>query len=153
MRTQRGFTLIELMLVLSIIGILLGFVSINLVRSQQAASMTSAEEMLVADLRQQQLKSMIGDTEGRADADQYGIYFKSNQYVFFHGTYSTDPANFTINLDGNLQFESPETYVAFKKVSGEIVSGSVSSVVLRDITNGNTKTITVNNYGVVTQVN
>jgi prepilin-type N-terminal cleavage/methylation domain-containing protein len=152
MKTQGGFTLIELILVMSLMAILLGFVSINLMHSQQTATSSAIEGMLVADLRQQQLKSMIGDTEGRANADQYGIHFDLKSYVFFHGTYSAvDPANFVVNLDGNFQFDSPGTEVVFQKVSGE--TSSVSNVVLRDASNGNTKTITINKYGVVTAVN
>jgi prepilin-type N-terminal cleavage/methylation domain-containing protein len=154
MKAQRGFTLIELILVVSLISILLGFITINLFRSQQNASSYALEGTLVADLRQQQLKSMIGDTEGRASADQYGIYFDTNQYIFFHGTYPPgDSSNFVINLDENFQFESPGTHVTFQKITGEVLAGSVSSVTLRNITNGDAKTIRINKYGVVTEVN
>ena len=149
-----GFTLIELTIVIAIIAILLGFITINLVRSQQTASLTGTEEVLVADLRQQQLKAMIGDTEGRGTADAYGIHFDSSQYVLFHGaTYSSsDTFNFISNLDSNMQFDNPNFNVIFSKLGGEISADSASSIVLRDTTNGNTRTITINRYGVITQV-
>src|SRR3989344_2005457 len=97
---QKGFTLIEIIVVVSTIVTLLGFITISLVRSQQTASLTSVEGILLADLKQQQLKSMIGDTEGRSDSDQYGIHFDSNKYVLFHGDYSDgETSNSVINLD------------------------------------------------------
>ena len=153
-RKSRGFTLIELTVVVSIIITLLGFITISLVRSQQTASLTSVEEILVADLRQQQLKSMIGDTEGRATSDSYGIHFDSNRYILFHKEYLMgDSTNFAIDLAQNFQFESPGTNVIFQKISGEISVDSISSITLLDTTNGNKKTITINKYGVIMGIN
>jgi prepilin-type N-terminal cleavage/methylation domain-containing protein len=152
LKNGAGFTLIELIVVLSIMAALLGLTSINLVRSQQTASLNSAEEVLVSDLRQQQLKSMIGDTEGSLDAGPYGIYFDSNQYVLFHGaTYSqSDTSNFAVNLDSNMQFNSPDFNIIFSKMSGEITTAIV--IELQDKTNAQLKKIHINNFGVVTQV-
>ena len=100
---RHSFT--ELSIVLSLIAVLFGFVTINLNRSQQNASITAIEQTLLSDLKQQQLKAMIGDTEGRASSDQYGVHFDSNQYVLFHGVYSVgDSTNFVISLAQNFQF-------------------------------------------------
>lgn len=152
MKTQRGFTLIEMIVVISTIVTLLGFITISLVRSHETASLASVEAVLVADLRQQQLKSMIGDTEGRADSDQYGVHFEERRYVLFHGpTYSsTDTSNFVINLESNMQFNSPEFEVIFSKKSGEIASGVI--IELQDNTNSKLKRIHLNPLGVITQV-
>jgi type II secretory pathway pseudopilin PulG len=151
LKNGTGFTLVELTIVTSVIVILLGFISISLVSSQQGASLTSVEEILLADLKQQQLKAMIGDTEGRADPDPYGIHFDSNQYVLFHGTYSAGEAsNSVINLDSNMQFNSPDFNVIFNKVSGEIPSTVV--IELQDNTNSKLKRIYLNTLGVITQV-
>jgi prepilin-type N-terminal cleavage/methylation domain-containing protein len=126
MKTQRGFTLIELIIVMSIIGILLGFSTINLSRSQQSASLNAVEQILLSDLRQQQLKAMVGDAEGRAASDSYGIHFDSNKYVLFHGTYSEgEPSNSVINLDSNMQFNNPEYDIVFSRLSGEIAGAAV----------------------------
>lgn len=153
LKSGAGYTLIELMVVLSIIMILLGIITINLSHSQQKASIAAEEQVLLSDMKQQQLKAMIGDTEGRADSSSYGVHFDLNQYVLFHGTYlAGDPGNFTINLKENFQFDSPGTNIIFEKISGELSSDSSSSIVLRDTTNGATKTIMINRYGVVTQV-
>lgn len=152
MKTNRGFTLIEMSIVVSTIVTLLGFITINLVRSQQTASLTSTEEILVVDLKQQQLKSMIGDTEGRITADLYGIHFDSNRYVTFHGSvYSPfDTSNSAINLESNMQFNNPGFNVIFEKVTGEISAPTI--IELQDNTNSKLKRIHLNVFGTVTQV-
>jgi prepilin-type N-terminal cleavage/methylation domain-containing protein len=152
MKNQRGFTLIELSLVITLTAFLLSFVTINLMHSQQKVSMNAAEQVLFSDLRQQQIKAMIGDTEGRSSANAYGIHFDSDKYVLFYGsTYSaSDSANFTVNMSNNIQFDNPGFNIIFLKLSGELSTGSSISAVLRDTTNGITKTVTINKYGVVT---
>ena len=151
MRTQRGFTLVEMAVVTGIVVLLLGFITINLVRSQQGASLASVEEILIADLKQQQLKSMIGDTEGRAGSDYYGIHFDSNQYVIFHGTtYSaSDNTNFVTGLPSNIQFNNPNFNIIFSKLSG---TTSATIMELQDKTNSRLKKIHMNMSGVITQV-
>lgn len=143
--------MIELVVVTSIIVILLGFIAISLVRSQQTASLTSVQDLLLVDLKQQQLKSMIGDTEGRAASDSYGVHFDSSQYVLFHGTYSAgETSNSVINLDSNMQFNGPLSDVIFSKLSGEIPADAI--IELQDNTNSQLKRIHLNIYGIVTQV-
>jgi len=152
MRTQHGFTLIELIVVLSLVITLLGITTINLVGSQQAASLNSAVEILSADLKQQQLRSMIGDTEGRATSDSYGIHFDSNQYVFFHGTtYSaSDNTNFVSSLTDDMQINHPGFNIVFSKISGEIPADTI--IELKDNTNSKLKRIHLNTFGIITQV-
>lgn len=151
-RKSKGFTLIETIVVVSTIVTLLGFITISLVRSQQTASLTSAEEILLADLKQQQLKSMIGDTEGRSTSDSYGIHFDSSRYVLFHGTVysSTDASNSVNDLENNMQFNNPNFDVIFSKLSGQIAA--VTIIELQDNTNSKLKRIHLNIYGTVTQV-
>lgn len=150
MRNQHGFTLIELAVVTSIIVTLLGFITISLVRSQQGASLTSVTEILLADLKQQQLKSMVGDTEGRSASDTYGIHFDQTKYTLFHGTYlAGDSSNYVINLDSNMQFNSPNFDVVFSKLSG---TTSAVLVELQDNANSKLKIIHINTLGIVMQL-
>lgn len=152
MMKNRGFTLVEIAVVVSIILILLGFITINLVRSQQTASLIATEEILLAELKQQQLKSMIGDTEGRTDSDMYGVHFDTDRYVLFHGAVylSEETSNFVNDLDSNMQFNNAGFDIIFSKLSGEIPG--VTIVELQDNTNSQLKRIHLNKYGVVTQV-
>ncbi|OGH17859.1 MAG: hypothetical protein A3C22_03285 [Candidatus Levybacteria bacterium RIFCSPHIGHO2_02_FULL_37_10] len=131
---------------------LLGFITISLVNSQQTASLTSVEEILLADLKQQQLKSMIGDTEGRATSDSYGIHFDSNRYILFRGLIylSADTSNSAIDLGDNVQFVSPGFDIIFSKINGEIAASAV--IELMDSTNSRLKRIHLNTLGTITQV-
>ncbi|MBI2613774.1 MAG: type II secretion system protein [Candidatus Levybacteria bacterium] len=149
---QKGFSLIEMIIVMSIIMTLLGFITINLIRSQQTASLTSTQDVLISDLRQQQLKSMIGDTEGRESYDSYGIHFDSNRYITFHGTtYSPeDSGNSIINLDNNMQLNNSGFDVIFSKLSGTI--SGVLTIELQDNPSSKLQRIYLNIYGTVTQV-
>ena len=148
---SHGFTLIEMAVVIGISTTLLGFITINLVRSQQTVSLTSAEEILLTDLRAQQLKSMIGDTEGGSTSDSYGIHFDSNRYVLFHGgTYSQlETSNSIINLDSNMQFNNPGFNIIFSKIGGEITTPVI--VELQNNTNSKFQRVHLNIYGVITQ--
>lgn len=128
---------------------LLGFITISLVRSQRTASLASAEEILLADLKQQQLKSMTGDTEGRSASDTYGIHFDQAKYTLFHGTYLAEDAfNSEVNLGSSFQFNNPNFNVVFSRLSG---ATSAVTIELQDNTNSKLKRIHLNSLGVITQ--
>lgn len=150
-----GFTLIELIVVMSIMATLIGLVTINLVHVQQRANLNTIVPTFIADMRQQQIKAMIGDTEGRTGPTEpppYGIHIDSNQYVLFHGAYLVgEPTNSPVNLPQNFQFETPVPDIIFAKIKGEIPADITVKII--DTTNNDKKTIQVNIYGVITSVN
>lgn len=148
-----GLSLVELILIMSIMATLTGLITINLVNSQQRASLSSLVQNLISDIRQQQIKAMVGDTEGGTSANSYGVHIDSNKYVLFRGTsyVVTEPSNFAVNMPNNMIFMTPGLDIIFSKVSGEI--SAPASFQLQDTTNGNTKTIQINRYGVITSVN
>lgn len=152
-KLQKGFSLVELILVMSIMAILIGLITINLVGSQQKASLNTVVENLISDVRQQQIKAMIGDSQGTANADSYGVHTDFSKYVLFKGTSydALDASNFEVSLPSNIQFISPSADTIFLRVSGEI--SSVASLQVQDTTNSNIKTIQINRYGVITGVN
>ncbi len=156
---QKGFTLIEVLVVLSVLITLIGLTTISLLNANRQTSLSTSIDSFVTDLKQQQLKAMVGDTEGRTQADSYGVYFGTDSYTLFHGAYSSsDPTNFTVALGGNIQFSAvlfPSSQIIFLKGSGEVsnYASSSSTLVIRDIVNNRQKTITVNRYGVVTDIN
>ena len=112
-------------------------------------------QTLISDLRQQQVKAMIGDAQNLSTSQPYGIYFEPIRYSLFNGlTYSSaNPANFIVNLDSNLRLLSinfPSSQVVFTKRGGELlnfVNGSNSLVVQNTLT-GEQKTIIINRLGV-----
>lgn len=151
---EKGFSLIELLLVIGIFTILSSFAFINLSRSQNKVSLDAAVDTIVSDLRAQQLRAMIGDSEGGASGSAYGVYFETDKYTLFKGTsYSAGAAsNLVVNLDKGTTLTTinlPSTSIIFAQRSGD-VSGFVlaqNSVTLQD-PSGNQKVISVNKYGV-----
>lgn len=156
---QKGFTIVEVLVVISILIVLIGLSTINLLNAKHQSSLSTSVDTFITDLKQQQLKAMVGDTEGRSTSDNYGIFFGTNTYKLFHGTFSSsDPTNFNVTLGDSIQFSDvtfPGSQIIFLKGSGEVdnyTSGS-STVTVKDILDNNQRTITVNEYGVITAIN
>lgn len=149
---RSGFTLVEMLLTVSIFSLLFGFATINLTGSQQRASINTTIQTIISDLKNQQIRAMVGDVGDGSDVGPYGLHFDEDQYVLFFGeTYSsTDSANFEIPLSENIEFTTL-TDIIFSEKEGEL--SSPSSITIRDKNVGQEKTIQLNRYGVVTGVN
>lgn len=157
---RSGFTLIEVAVVMSLLSLLFGFVWLNLLSTKESASQNTSMDLLVSDLRAQQLKAMLGDTEGRVERDAYGVYFGVTSYTLFHGsTYvSADPTNFIVPLGDNERFSSiafSGNAVVFSSVSGEIdgFSQDANSLLLKNTMANTQKTIQLNKIGTVNAIN
>ncbi|MFH1832605.1 MAG: hypothetical protein ABH816_00360 [Candidatus Levyibacteriota bacterium] len=157
---KKGFSVVELIVVFGVTAIIFGLITFNLLRAQYSSSLNGQFLKFVADVREQQLKAMIGDTEGRSQSDDYGVRFEANRYILFHGSSynANDPTNFIIYLDQNLEFSStslPGETIVFNKGSGEIagfISGQ-NTLTLKNIQDNEQKTLTFNKYGVISGVN
>lgn len=156
---QKGFTLIEILLVMAIISILFAISIVNLNTLQQNTYQNTSEELLLSDIKLQQLKSMTGDNNNSSTFETFGIYFGNTSYTLFRGaTYSaSDDENFTIELNPNLTFSNVEfanSQIVFEKNSGEIIGftdGSDTITINNSIT-GTNAVITLNKYGVITDI-
>jgi len=151
LKLQSGFTVIEVMVVVTIFTLLIGFASINLVRPQTQASLDTIVKTLVSDIRQQQVKAMGGDTDSTSAAIEHSIRFETNRYIIFRGiTYNpSEPSNFAVDLDGSLQI-SPIQEVVFVKRSGEVLVGAPMTINITNTQTGQQKIITINKYGAIT---
>lgn len=160
MKKQRGFTLVELIIVMGIILMLSGFATLNLVKQQETTSVNSSVDVLVSDMGSQQTKAMAGVKGDLSNNTSFGIYFQSDRYVLFRGTTfsPTDSANFTVLLDENIVFSDikfPNNTIVFRVRLGEVsgfTAGS-NSITIQNISGLEEKTVTVNRYGVVTNIN
>jgi len=155
----RGYTLIELMIVVGIVGILLSLITINLSRTQSKTSVASVTSEVVAAMKEQQVKAMVGDTEGTASSSRYGIRFETNSYVLFRGSsYSaSDPSNVIVVTDPTIQFTNilfPDSTIIFEKISGEIVgySSGQDAFTIRHTESNDQNVVELNKLGVVNQV-
>ncbi len=155
-KNNYGFTLVEVMIVMAIFTILAALVVVNLTRPQLQASLDSALGTLLADIKAQQLKAMVGNSEGAGSAQQYGLFFASSSYTLWHGTSysSTSTNNFVVPLGGDIALANvtwPTSTLLFARRSGEVVNfvnGQNSLIV--QVPGGQQQTITVNRYGVLT---
>lgn len=156
---RKGFTLIEILLVMAIVSSLFAISIVNLNTLQQNTYQNTSEELFLSDLKLQQLKSMTGDNNSSSSFEPFGIYFEANSYTLFRGTSysSTNPENFAIELNPNLSFSNVEfanSQIVFEKNSGEIIGftdGSDTITINNSIT-GTNAVITLNKYGVITNI-
>lgn len=159
MKNKHGFSIPEVMVVMAIILMSSALIFGNLLSLRQSTSITATVDSLVADIKAQQTKAMVGDTEGGV-AGSYGVHFEATRYVLFHGsTFSSiDPKNVVVTLDSSTQFSSvtfPSAQIVFSQLSGEVagfVSGA-NAITLKDNKSTKQKIITVNRYGAITSIN
>lgn len=155
-QSQKGFTFIELAIVLGIISILIGFTSLSLFNIRSQTSLNSTIEMFVSDIKQQQTKAMEGNTEGGARAS--GLYIGTTSYTLFQGdTYSaSDPHNFIFSLAKGEEISTtfPNQTILFDPVSGEIqgFSEGENTVTFKSNANNSQKIVTINRYGALVSV-
>jgi len=154
-----GFTLVELIITTALFLSLLALTIPNLLGARKQVEVRGSVGTILADIRSQQLKAMLGDTEGRATTDYYGVHFENASYTLFHGTsYSAlESTNVVIPLSEELQFSPvslPDSSIVFIKGSGEVVSfdPNANSVSLMNINSNETVSLTFNTFGLVTGV-
>lgn len=155
---QKGFALVELLLVMGIMAILLGIVTISLTRLQRSTNLAATTETLTTDVKSQQLKAMAGQIGSGGIGDQYGIYFNptpldakcvnKTEYVLFYGTYTAgSPTNFPVCLDATITLTPSTNPVIFLQKSGEVSSGAPITITLKNTAGTETTTLTINQYG------
>ena len=137
---RAGFTIPELIIVMSVFLLLTGLITSNLVNLQRRTSLSTVITTLISDLKQQQIRAMSGD-----GPSAYGVYLEPNRYTLFTGSiYSAGATdNFSINMDGGVTL-SPTTQIVFAQRSGET---STTTITVTNTNSNQTKTITINQYG------
>lgn len=156
---QAGFTLIEVIVVVSILLTLIGLIITNPLNLRESTSINTFVYTLITDIKNQQIKAMVGDTEGRGIPDTYSIYIEPTKYTLFHGqNYSDgDSSNFAVTVDDQYQLLTifPSNKIVFASGSGEIVgfAQNQNTINIVDTRTGQQKVITINKYGVVTGIN
>jgi len=127
---MKGFTIIEVLVVLSIFITLLGIGYVSVVGYQRRAPIGATVNTLIADIRAEQTKAMTG--------------VSVSTYQLNLATY-TAPENITITTT------FPASRITFTKGSGDIVEGANTITITQTLT-GEHKIISLNRYGAVTQV-
>lgn len=156
---KYGFTLIEIILVMTIAILLLTFTTINLISFQQNTFVNTSVEQLMSDMKYQQISAMNGAANSASEAQRFGIHFDVNSYTLFHGGIfnHSEPTNLTIALDGGISFSDvtfPQNEIIFEKGSGDIMGfiDGRNTVIVKDSGSNNQIVITVNKFGTITQI-
>ena len=153
---SRGFTLIEMSLVMGIFLTLISITFVGFLRFQQKSTLFANTTVLLTDIQSQQIKPMTGDTENSNEISDFGIYFEESSYTLFRGnTLSVKPENIVINLETPLSFEEislPSSSVVFSKGSGEILGfdENQNSLKVKNNDSGEEVVIQFNKHGVLT---
>jgi prepilin-type N-terminal cleavage/methylation domain-containing protein len=152
---MRGFTVIEVILVVAIFSILVGLVTVNLFKFQHTSQLSSSLAGFLADYKEQQIKAMVGDSENTGSVASYGVHLQTSSYTLFRNSYGT--GNFTLSLPSTLQFTTtfPSSQVIFATGSGALTTftSGQNTITIKDTVDGSQKVITINRYGVVSAVN
>jgi prepilin-type N-terminal cleavage/methylation domain-containing protein len=157
-KTNRGFTIVEVIIVLGILSLLFAIATLSILNIRVLTTNNTSITVVVSDLKNQQVKAMSGDTEGRGVPDNYGMKILSDKYILFHGSsYNpSDSTNFSVPVDTGNQFSStfPNTSVVFASSSGELVGfvQGQDTITISNINTGQSKTVRLNKYGTVTSI-
>ncbi len=127
-----GFSLIELILVISLLSIILGITTVTLFRPVAKANLDTVSTDIFSLLRGAQNQAINTDTSGDPQSNDYGVHFESDSYTLFKGaTYSSGgPSNFVVTTKNNISISPtlpcpspPEdcNNIVFEKISGEIL--------------------------------
>jgi len=159
LKTSKGFTLVEVLMVMVISLTIMGLAAVSLLRTKQITDINNSVGQIISDINSQQLKAMVGATDGVLDSTPYGIFFTQGSYILFRGTSysSTDSANTVISLEENINISNisfPSSTIVFSRQSGEVIgfNPSNNNLTINDITSDEQRTITINRYGVVTSI-
>jgi prepilin-type N-terminal cleavage/methylation domain-containing protein len=156
LRLHTGFTVLELMLTLSILGVLFALTVVNLTNIIPKANTRAAAEVLIADLREQQMKAMSGYEAVVGGASDYGIFFETDAYTLFTGSDYVEghQENYVVSLQAGLEFDTtnlPLSRIVYLKGSGEVANYSETyhSIRIRNIVTTELRTIVYNQLGVL----
>jgi len=153
MKKNRGFTLIETLVVIGIFLVLAGISSMSLGNLYPQANLSVSTNVLMSDIKTQQLKSMTGYSFSSTQIESHGVYFEPTQYTLFTGS-SFSPADTrnivispgvnislsTVNITGNT--------LIFSAGSGEVAGYVVGGVVTVTETNtSQQKSLEINPMG------
>ena len=157
--SRKGYTIVEILLVITVLSMTLAIGGFTLNRSRNNVSLDSSVLTLLSDLRGQQIKVMNGAVVNGEASMYQGVYFEETRYVLFSSQLYDphDESNYTIDLDSDNIFSVinlPDDQIIFSE-DGEIENfDPIRNFITLTNTNSNTqKTLFINLYGSIYEVN
>lgn len=149
MRTARGFTLLELLIVVAVLALLAGIILSSFTEFRNSKVLDTAVEDVLTLLSQAR-----GDTLASKDDYQYGVHLEADRVVLYRGaTYSGgDANNQTTMLDDALEITTITLVgggsdILFDRLTGKTTQ-SGTFVIRVESDTAKTRTITVNGTGI-----
>jgi prepilin-type N-terminal cleavage/methylation domain-containing protein len=157
MHLKTGFTLLEVIIVVGIMCLLLAIASLNLMNIVPDSSLDGTVQVMVANIKQQQMKAMTGEITSGGTSDNYGVYLSGTTYTLFHGNVYVPGAsdNYAVGSDDvNITTSFPASSLIFKKSSGEIVGfqADKNTITVTQVNYGLRKIITIDKYGAIESI-
>lgn len=162
-RSRCGFTFIELLVVVAMLGIFSTIAYVSMVKVQSSAEMSTSLDRLVLTIHSQRMAVMLGEGGLTDSGTPRGVYFEEGTGAFTTFV-CTDVAtceyiplqstNTTEHLENSLIFSEvdlPNNQIIFTPLSGEVVgySEDAHSISIRNTVNGTQTTLTVSRIGTV----
>jgi hypothetical protein len=143
---------------MGIIAVLFSISSILMLNLIPKATMTSTSEVIIAELRSQQLRAMSGETGLTSTAQDFGLRIANQEYTLFTGAYNelaTDNYDVVVENPITLSTTFANQQIVFSVGSGEI-ENFISGQDIINVTNnqtGESVIIKLNQYGVIESIN
>ena len=146
---KKGFTLVEILIVIAILGILVGIVVTSFATFRSVQGLDKDSETVVEVLQQARSQTLVSQ-----NASQYGVHFASSTVTLFTGTTyvpgsSTNQDYLLVGSDTvlSLSLTGNGTNVVFARLNGETAQNG--TIVLSSQTSGRTRTVTIYKTGLV----
>lgn len=155
-RARSGFTFVEVVIVMGLVGMLITILSTTLFRSQQSASLDATAQLLVSDIKKQQVFAMSGDTASAGVFIDYSVRFDPQQYTLYPGSVyvQSNPLNITVPVESPLSIVSATLsaqVATFARLSGDVRDYTLSggTIIIQNNQTGQQKQIQINRRGVI----
>lgn len=145
---RKGYTLIEVLISLTIIGLLFGFGFANFRDFSRKQSLVSAARSLNGELRQVQSKASAGEKpSGCTTLSSYSFQISATSYqtaaVCSNGSFPVKTENLTSGITLAATGDNP----IYFKVLGQGITGAGTVITLTQTETANTTTVTVTQGG------
>jgi prepilin-type N-terminal cleavage/methylation domain-containing protein len=155
-RNQKGFTLIEIVLVVMLLGILIA-ISTQIVQfNLPHIALDTLSQQVISDIKNQQMTAISGVTPQSGAYVDYSIRFEEHRYIMYPGLVyqENNPENTVVILDDGYVFSDitfPSGELSFSRLSGDVrnYSSAQNSVSIMFSQTNEKRVITVNKRGVL----
>lgn len=146
---NRGFTLLELVIIIAVLGVLIAVIVPSLARFRQQQALQNSANALVGVLGDARTKTLaaVNDTS-------YGIKLEASQVTLYTGTtYSSGATSnevytFESPVTASWNLDTAGSTISFARLTG---AASAHGTIVLSIPSGATKTITITALGTITK--